>query len=105
MPTPTHYPHIRSAVVEVNKPAPPESHDDCPDAEAAEHLQALLDHLARWGAPDPLAAHLRGLFHNQKVKWDEEQLSVLRERHAAAHASALRVAQAAVGVPADDTQE
>jgi hypothetical protein len=100
----TAHPHIRSAVIENNQPAPPEPHDDCPDAEAAEHLQALLDHLARWGAPDPLAAHLRGLSHNQRVPWTEERLSVLRERHATAHASAVRVAQAAVGVPADDTQ-
>lgn len=93
----TAYPHIRSAVVETNTSAPPVPHDDCPDAEAAEHLQALLDHLARWQAPDPLAAHLRGPIHQQQVPWTEERLSVLRERHAAGHQAAVREAERAVG--------
>jgi hypothetical protein len=79
-------------------PTPNPSHEQCPDADAAEELQALVDHLARYDEPGKLAGHLRASHHWTVHSHEETDLAVLRSMHQVVHDNAVQAARRELGV-------
>ena len=78
-------------------PTPNPSHEECPDADAAGELRALLDHLARYDGPGKLAGHLRAPGW-QVHSSEETDLAALRSMHQVAHDNTVQAARRELGV-------